>query len=42
MKLSEFLQTAYRKVVVWFFCPVLALWIVDPFGEVEDPSAALD
>ena len=41
MKLPEFLQTAYRKVVEWFFCPVLPFWKVEPFGEVEDPSSLL-
>jgi len=46
LKLSEFLQTTYRKVVEWFLRPVLAFWIVEPFDEVEDSlvvvSAALD
>jgi len=37
MKLWEFLQTAYRKVVKWFFRPVLAFWIVEPLDEVENP-----
>jgi len=37
MKLSEFLQTAYQKVVEWFFCPVLAFWIVEPLDKVENP-----
>jgi len=36
MKLPEFLQTTYRKVVVWFFCPVLAFRIVEPFDEIEN------
>jgi len=34
MKLPEFLQTAYRKVVERFFCPVFAFWIVKPFDEI--------
>jgi len=38
MKLSEFLQSAFRKVVEWFFRPVFAFRIVEPFDEVEDPS----
>jgi len=46
MKLSEFLQAAYRKVVEWFFRPVFAFQIVEPFDEVKDSfvvsSAALD
>jgi len=37
MKLPEFLQTAYRKVVEWFFCPVFAFQVVEPFDEVKDP-----
>ena len=36
MKLSEFLQTAYRKVVEWFFRPVFALRIVEPFDEIKN------
>jgi len=32
--LPEFLQTTYRKVVEWFFRPVFALRIVEPFDEV--------
>ena len=39
MKLSELLQTAYRKVVEWFFCPVPAFRIVEPFDEVKDSSS---
>ena len=27
---------------MWFFHPVLTFWIVEPFDEVEDPSAAPD
>jgi len=46
MKLPEFLQTAYRKVVEWFFRPVFSFRIVEPFDEVENPlvipSAAFD
>jgi len=34
MKLPEFLQTAYRKVVEWLFRPVFAFRIVEPFDEV--------
>jgi len=41
MKLSELLQTAYRKVVEWFFCPVPAFRIVEPFDEVENSSSLL-
>jgi len=45
MKLPEFLQTAYRKVVEWLLRPVLALRIVEPSDQVENPfvipSAAL-
>jgi len=36
VKLSELLQTAYRKVVEWLFRPVLSVWIVEPFHEVHD------
>ena len=39
MKLSELLQTAYRKVVEWFFRPVPAFRIVEPFDEVKDSSS---
>jgi len=39
MKLSELLQTAYRKVVEWFLCPVPAFRIVEPFDEVKDSSS---
>jgi len=46
VKLPEFPQAAYRKVVEQFFHPVLAFRIVEPFDEVEDSfvitSAALD
>jgi len=38
VKLSEFLQAAYRKVIVWFFCPVLPVWVVEPFDEVQDAA----
>ena len=34
VKLPEFLQTAYRKVVVWFFCSFV---VAEPFDKVEDP-----
>jgi len=34
VKLSELLQTAYRKVIEWFFCPVFAFLIVEPFDKV--------
>ena len=34
VKLPEFLQTAYRKVVVWFFCSFV---VAEPFDQVEDP-----
>jgi len=37
MKLPEFLQTAYRKVIEWLLCPVLALQIVKPSDQVENP-----
>jgi len=36
MKLSEFFQAAYRKVVKFFFRPVFVFRIVEPFYEVED------
>jgi len=36
MKLPEFLQTAYRKVVIRFFRPALLLRIVEPLDEVEN------
>jgi len=36
MKLPEFLQTAYRKVVRRFFRPVFAFRIVELFDEVEN------
>ena len=36
MKLPQFLLTAYQKVVKWFFHPVLAFRIVEPFDEVEN------
>ena len=36
MKLPEFLQTPYRKVVVWLFRPVFTFRIVEPFDEVEN------
>ena len=46
MKLPELLQTAYRKVVEWFFRPILAFWVVEPFDQVKDSlvisSAAFD
>jgi len=34
VKLPKFLQTAYRKVIVWFFHPVLSFQVVEPFDEV--------
>jgi len=37
VKFPEFLQTAYRKVVEWFFRPVFAFRIVELFDEIEDP-----
>jgi len=37
MKLPEFLQTAYRKVIEWFLRPVLAVRIVEPPDQVENP-----
>jgi len=37
MKLPEFLQTAYRKVVKWFLRPVLALRIIEPSDQIENP-----
>jgi len=46
MKLLEFLQTAYRKVVEQLLGPVLAPRIVQPSDQIEDSfvisSAALD
>jgi len=36
VKLPEFLQTSYRKVVVQLLCPVLAIWLVQPLDEVQD------
>jgi len=36
IKLLECLQTAYQKVVVWFFHPVFAFRIVVPFDEIEN------
>jgi len=36
MKLPEFLQTAYRKVVEWFFRPVFSFRIIEPLDKVED------
>ena len=38
MKLSEFLQATYRKVIVWFFCPVPSVQVVEPFDEVQDAA----
>ena len=38
VKLSKFLQAAYRKVIVWFLCPVLLVWVVEPFDEVQDAA----
>jgi len=38
VKLSEFLQAAYRKVIVWFFCPVLLVWVVEPFDKVQNAA----
>jgi len=38
VKLSQFLQAAYRKVIVWFFCPVLPVRVVEPFDEVQDAA----
>jgi len=35
VKLPEFLQAAYQKVVEWFFRPVLTFRIVELFDEVE-------
>jgi len=37
VKLPEFLQTTYREVVEWFFRPVSAFRIVEPFDEVKGP-----
>jgi len=34
VKLPEFLQTAYRKVVEWFFRPVFSFWIIEPLDKV--------
>jgi len=41
VKLSKFLQTAYQKVVVWFFGPVLSVWVVEPLDEVHDVAPFL-
>ena len=38
VKLSEFLQATYQKVIVWFFGPVLSVWLVEPFDEVQDAA----
>jgi len=38
VELLEFLPTAYRKVVKWFFHPVFAFRIVEPLDKVYDPS----
>ena len=32
------LQAAYRKVIVWFFCPVLPVRVVEPFDKVQDTA----
>jgi len=37
MKLPELLPTAYRKVVKWFLRPVLALRIIEPSDQIENP-----
>jgi len=46
VKLLKFLQTVYQKVVIWFFRPVLLVWVVEPLDEVQDtapfPSAPRD
>jgi len=46
MKLLEFLQSTYRKVVEGFFHPVFSFRIIEPLDEVEDSfvvsSAAFD
>jgi len=34
VKLPEFLQTAYRKVVEWFFRPIFSFRIIEPLDEV--------
>jgi len=39
VKLPELLQTAYRKVVKWFFRSVFAFRVVEPFDEVKDSLA---
>jgi len=36
VKLLKFLQAAYRKAIVRFFRPVLPVWVVEPFDEVQD------
>jgi len=41
VKLSKFLQTAYRKVVIWLFRPVLPVRVVEPFNEVQDVAPLL-
>jgi len=38
VKLPEFLPTSYRKVIVWFFRPVLPVLLVEPFDEVQDAA----
>jgi len=41
VKLSKFLQAAYRKVIVWLFCPVPSVWVVKPLDEVQDAAPFL-
>ena len=38
VKLPEFLQTSYRKVIIWFFRPVLPVRVVEPFDEVQNTA----
>ena len=38
VKLPEFLQTSYRKVIIWFFRLVLSVRVVEPFDEVQDAA----
>jgi len=41
VKLLKFLQTAYRKVVVWLFRPVFLVGVIKPFDEVQDAAPFL-
>ena len=41
VELQEFLQTPYRKVVVCLLHPVLPVWVVEPFDEVQNAAPFL-